>query len=297
MFSRRAFLAGAAGSAVLVACGDGGTGADGPPTSEASGGPVLGALFNPGPDYATEGQPQRLTFGLFDEDRAPLADPPEELQFQLLYGSDMATAEAVGEPLGVALHAEGLPRGYYPVRFTPDRAGLWIASTELDDYQLISRFQVGTADQAQVVAIGAAMPSQATATKADDLGVTPLCTRETPCPFHELSLPDALAMGKPIALSVSTPAYCQVAICGPVLELLIAAAPDYDEITFIHVEPYQHPVPGNPDGNGTVEAMGALGLDFEPSLFLVDGNGRLADRLDFIYDTAELTNALDWLGD
>lgn len=295
-FSRRAFLVGAAGSAVLAACGDSGSGANDGSTTTPAGGPVLGALFNPGPDYATVGQPQRLTFGLFDEDRAPLPNPPEELDFQLLFGADMATAEAVGDPLAVSLHAEGLPRGYYPVRFTPDRDGVWIAAAQHDGRQLTSHFQVGTPGQARALAIGAEMPSIPTATSADTLGVTPLCTRDQQCPFHGTSLAEALDLGKPIALSVSTPAYCAVSICGPVLELLVAAAPDYDDITFVHVEPYQHPVPGDPYGNGTVEAMGALGLDYEPVLFLVDANGTVADRLDFVYDTAELTNALDWLG-
>jgi hypothetical protein len=233
---------------------------------------------------------------VFDEDRAPLTEPPEELEFQLWYGAELATAERVGGPLTVALHAEGLPRGYYPVRFTPDREGVWIASTEIEGARAISHFQVGSASQARAVAVGAQLPSVATATRADPLGVRPLCTRETVCPFHDLSLPEALELGKPVVVSVSTPAYCQVAICGPVLELLVLAAPDYDDITFVHVEPFQEPVPGDPSANGTVEAMGALGLDFEPVLFLVDADGKVADRLDFVYDTAELTYALDRLG-
>jgi hypothetical protein len=294
-FTRRAFMLGAAGSAALVACGESGTSSDDDTVTTAAGGPTLGALFNPGPDYATVGQPQRLTFGVFDEDGAPLSAAPPELEFQLMFGTELSTAEPVGDPMTAALHADGLPRGYYPVRFTPDRQGVWIASTEIDGQRAFSRFQVGSESQARAVAVGARMPSVATATAADSLGVAPLCTRDTPCSFHELSLADALDAGGPVVVSVSTPAYCQVAICGPVLELVIAAAPDYDDITFVHVEPFQRPVPGNPSGNGTVEAMSALGLDFEPVLFLVGADGKVADRLDFVYDTAELANALDWL--
>jgi hypothetical protein len=294
-FTRRAFLVGAAGSAALVACGDNGTAGDDDTTTTASGGPILGALFNPGPDYATVSRRQRLTFGVFDEDGAPLADPPPELEFQLMFGTELSTAEPVGDPLTAALHNEGLPRGYYPVRFTPDRQGVWLATTEIDGQRAFSRFQVGSESQAKAVAVGARMPSVATATTVDDLGVTPLCTRDRPCPFHDLSLAEALDAGGPVVVSVSTPAYCQVQICGPVLELVIAAASGHDDITFVHIEPFQEPVPGNPSVNGTVDAMSALGLDFEPVLFLVGSDGTVADRLDFVYDTAELANALDWL--
>jgi hypothetical protein len=293
-FTRRAFLVGAAGSAVLVACGDNGD-ATGDDTTTSAGGPVLGALFNPGPEYAGVGQPQRLTFGVFDEDGSPLVDAPTELEFQLMFGTDLATAEPVGDPMTAALHADGLPRGYYPVRFTPDRQGVWLASTEIEGQRAFARFQVGAENEARAVAVGARMPSVGTATGSDPMDVTPLCTRDTPCPFHDLSLADALDAGGPVVVSVSTPAYCQVAICGPVLELLIAAAPDHDDITFIHLEPFQQPVPGDPSGNGTVQAMSALGLDFEPVLYLVGSDGKVADRLDFVYDTAELANALEWL--
>jgi hypothetical protein len=40
----------------------------------------------------------------------------------------------------------------------------------------------------------------------------------------------------------------------------------------------------------------ALGLTFEPCLFLVGADGVVAERLDTIYDRAELTEALARLG-
>src|SRR5262245_54582127 len=101
VFSRRAFLAGAAGvagSAALAACGAN-TGAEDDTTTTDGGGPVLAALFNPGTGYATVGEPQRLTFGVFNNDHSPLSNAPQELDFQLLFGRDMASAEKVGDPL------------------------------------------------------------------------------------------------------------------------------------------------------------------------------------------------------
>ena len=49
----------------------------------------------------------------------------------------------------------------------------------------------------------------------------PICTAEPRCPLHTTSLDAAVAAGGPVALLVSTPKFCQVAICGPVLDVLL----------------------------------------------------------------------------
>jgi hypothetical protein len=135
---------------------------------------------------------------------------------------------------------------------------------------------------------GQAMPSFATPTAADSLGVTPVCTQDPPCPFHEVSLDDALANGRPTLLLVGTPAYCATGICGPVLGLLEAGVAPYgDRIDVIHAEVYTDDTLGT-----TTAAVQALGLDYEPSLFVVDGTGILRHRLDVIYDADELAAAL-----
>ena len=43
----------------------------------------------------------------------------------------------------------------------------------------------------------------------------------------------------PLAVLVSTPAFCQTAICGPVLDLFVAARDAHPDVTFVHVEVYQ----------------------------------------------------------
>jgi hypothetical protein len=135
------------------------------------------------------------------------------------------------------------------------------------------------------------MPAVATATEADTLDVDPLCTRDTNCGLHTVALDDALTAGGPVVLSVSSPAYCAVEICGPVLDLVLDAAPGLPDVTFIHAEPYQHPVPGDPFGNGPAAIMGDLGLTYEPALFLI-ADGVVVDRLDSVYDRSELDEAL-----
>ena len=136
-----------------------------------------------------------------------------------------------------------------------------------------------------------------TPTTAAPLGVKPLCTRPgEPCPFHELSLHDGLAAEKALAVLVSTPALCSTAYCGPVLETLIEASSDFSGVAPIHLEVYRNAgeVGGNiADPRLEVSAsMERLGLEFEPSLFLVDVDGIVVDRIDNVFDRTELRAGL-----
>jgi hypothetical protein len=298
MMDRRTVLSWGLGVAAVAACGgddSADTGSPAGPTEPDGTGPAtiaLAQLFDPAPTYVRAGSAQRLPFGLSDLQRAPLPDPPGELAFQLFTDVDEIGGLPVGDPIVAPYRDEGLPRGYYAVRFTPDRPGIWLAQTDVDGQVLHATFQVGPEGGPGVVPVGAAMPAPTTATDADDLDVTPLCSRDQPCGFHQHSLDEVVGRGSPVVVSVSTPAYCQTAICGPVLDLLVDAAPEHPGVRFVHLEPWQEPVPGDPFANGPVDAVGALGLDFEPSLFLVDGDGVIVDRLDHVYDAGELRAAL-----
>ena len=77
-----------------------------------------------------------------------------------------------------------------------------------------------------------------TPTTDDARGVDPICTRDPECDLHGQTLTAALTGGTPVALSIATPAYCQTAICGPILDLMLQVAPDYPDIRFLHTEVY-----------------------------------------------------------
>jgi hypothetical protein len=87
---------------------------------------------------------------------------------------------------------------------------------------------------------------------------------------------------------VSTPAFCQTAICGPVLDLLVErSAALSDRVTFLHVEVYT-----DDTASETTPTVDALGLRHEPSLFLADAGGTVRRRLDYTFDATELDDAL-----
>lgn len=135
---------------------------------------------------------------------------------------------------------------------------------------------------------GDPFPSIVTPTFANDAGVSPICTRAEPCPFHELSLDESLASDQATLLMVSTPAFCATAtMCGPVLEVLV------DEVSrlpagldVIHAEVYATP---RPDELGPVTpVVTAAGVTYEPFVFLLDPTGRVVQRLDHIWDRPDL---------
>ena len=84
--------------------------------------------------------------------------------------------------------------------------------------------------------------------------------------------------------------------CGPVLQVLVEASPKFPTVVPVHLEVYENPneVGGNiaDPSIRPVEQFAQLGLEFEPSLFLVDRNGILVDRIDNIFDQGELELAL-----
>jgi hypothetical protein len=298
MLTRRHVLAGlgiGAGAVLLGACGDDGSSADvsaGPAAGEGSdgddpvGGPELAlAQFFGGPLFAA-GTESRAPFGLADRDGLlPAEDTPTSLAVTLLDDDDVE----LGPPVEVTRFSEGLPRGYYPLRFTVGAAGIYTARTEVEGVPAEMRLQVHDDDDLVLIRSGQALPELDTPTVDDARGVDPICTRDPVCDLHDLTVAEALGERRPMALLVATPAFCQIAICGPVLDVLLDVGADHPDIRFLHAEVFADPYT---DTNQQAPVVQALGLHFEPVLILTGADGIVAERIDVIYDRTELDEAL-----
>lgn len=235
------------------------------------------------------GRELRAPFGVADADGLLPADrTPAELEVQLV-GPD---GTDLGAPIRVQRHAEGLPRAYFPLLATVERAGIYSARTTIHDVPAEMQFQVNNAADVKVIQIGQALPHLETPTTSDAHGVTPICTRDPICPLHDMTVAQALDAKKPVALLVASPAFCQIAICGPVLEVLLGVRNEHPAVQFIHAEVYADPAK---DLNTYAPAIGPLGLHFEPCLVLADTDGNVVDRVDTIYDRTELGDRLSKL--
>ena len=302
--SRRGFLAGVAAAGLLAACGnddDGSdtTAGDGPGTTAAGAGGVVGGLsavrfFGP---YYRAGEPARVPFGLADDEGILPADlSPGELSVTVR-GPD---AEEVASGLTATLYDDGLPRPYYAFEFSPETAGFYDIVLATDDGEVITQVQIVESDDATASAMvgpGDPLPALMTPTTDDLRGVTPLCTREPACELHGRTAADVVAAGEPLALLVATPAFCQTVICGPVLDVLLGVLPEVVGVTALHAEVFSDPesnaVPPTEDDFAPV--VGELGLAFEPVLYTVGADGIVRRRLDYIFGETEIRQALQEL--
>jgi len=292
--SRRALLAGGAGTLLLAACGSSGSGAA-PAATDATKRRSLLAFFDASGDtggFLTTGTPQRAPFGLAGPDGSLLSATPAALDFTI------TAPDGSTRSYHVPRRNQGLPRSYYAVEFTPEHTGNHEARTSFDGATVTAAFTVMKPGQDPTPRAGSAMPAIATPTHDAPRGVSPICTRDPECPFHTTSLDRALTLGRPTAFLVATPKFCQVAICGPVLDVMVSLRERYaDRITLIHQEVYKSAAQAAEKGNTATlaPALDVLRLGYEPALFLVRPDGRIQQRIDFIFDQVDLQHAFDRL--
>jgi hypothetical protein len=292
--SRRHFLAGTGatvGAVLLAACGGGGDDKDDekadPPVSTKD--DLVLAQYFGGPLFAA-GAPLRAPFGIADsEGILPVKSTPAELEVTIV-GPDGKT---VGDPLTLKRHAKGLQRAYFPLSVTLPDAGIYSVRADLGGSAPAEMaLQVDEAADLMVIQPGAALPALETPTVDDPRGVTPICTADPVCPLHDVTAAQALTAGQPLALLVATPAFCQVTICGPVLDVLLDAMAAHPNVKALHSEVYADPAKSL---DVYAPTIAPLGLHLEPCLILVGSDGKVAERIDAIYDRDELDAALSRL--
>ncbi len=268
-------------------------------------GATLVALYNPA-RVIVAGRPQRIPFGLVDQGQ-PVTDTGESLSVDVMFDGELIETVVVEGRIVSHDHpdgAEGEPGHehsdilrYFALRTTLPEVGIYDFVTTVDGEQVSLPVQAFDPEEAQVVLSGEPLPAVITPTVDDPLDVRPLCTlRPDPCAFHDRTAADVLEAGEPMALLIATPALCATSYCGPVLDVLIRTADEFPTVVPIHVEVYANAE--DVDFNlldpeiTPVETLGELGLDFEPSLFLVDRDGIVVDRIDNVFDDLELREGL-----
>jgi hypothetical protein len=191
----------------------------------------------------------------------------------------------------LSLDTEGLPkgRGVYRTELVFDEPGNWKGQAKVGG--TATKFTLRLPEAAAAPVPGDAAPRAASPTTTDALGVDPICTRNPPCPLHTVSLSDVIGTGRPVAVMFATPALCQSAYCGPVLdEMLAIMGPYEDRVTFVHVDIYQ-----SLTGKKLAPTVEAWNLPSEPWLYGIDGAGTITARLDTAFGKTEMVALLDGL--
>ncbi len=188
----------------------------------------------------------------------------------------------------------GLPRAYFPLRFTVEEPGAYTARADVEGTVAEMAFEVHPPTDVTLIGPGDPLPPLQTPTRANargdqaDLHAGP----DLPTARPHRRRGACVALCQP-ALLVATPAFCQVAICGPVLDLLLEVTDRYaGKIGFVHAEVYSDPETSIEGDDAYAPVVNELGLFFEPVLLLADAAGKVVERVDAIYDIGELDAAL-----
>lgn len=274
--TRRSVLAGGLGAIALSACRS-----KGDSTARSSGLNLL--VVTPA---VRAGQPSRLVFVLQNDDREPIT--PRSATFR--FGP---TPEKMTSPIAeAAIRTDAAPATSYvtlSVQLSP--VGTVWAEITADGKKATAPITV--VDAIPGIGPGEALPSLVTPSPGDLAGLEVACTRQPACPLHDVSLDKALQQKRPLAVLVATPAFCQTAVCGPVLDVLLKAAPVVsDKVGFVHLEVYAERPKDRIEGTPLSPAVKAFRLEAEPTLYLVGADGLVKDRIDGIFGTGEVTQAL-----
>lgn len=198
------------------------------------------------------------------------------------------TGAVIARSLTAEQHGSGLAVPYWPFILDVDSPGIYLLRVE-EAPGVDVAFQLMERSVVPMPLIGDPLPPFDTPTTGDDRGVDPICTRAAgTCPFHEVTLTDAIASGKRVAYLIGTPAYCSTGTCAPALDALMEVAGSAgDSMVFVHADVY-----ADKGAETVAPAVRAYKLSYEPVLYVTDERGVLTDRLDVVFDTAELRSVL-----
>ena len=243
--------------------------------------------------------PQRIAFIVLDPDRERIEVSQAEITAYYLGddreapGERRETAAAVFRPWPVG------NTGLYSARMNFADAGLWRAEVAITPPGESSRTVPGyfrVSANSFTPSIGSDAPPSDTKTVADVASLEEITSSPVPDPaLYQISVADAVASGKPTMVSFSTPAFCATATCGPQLQVVSELQASHGEsANFIHVEIYDNPheILGDLRNAKRADAVTEWGLPSEPWTFLVDRNGKVADKFEAYTTREELEESL-----
>jgi hypothetical protein len=243
--------------------------------------------------------PNRFVFGLVDSGTGlPITDVAEVgLQFFKVHAD--GTATKVGDA-DVVYQSENLPAGLYVARTEFNEPGKWgavlnIKRPNLEPYGTRLEFEV-LADST-VPMVGELAPRSKNLTKYDVADLSEIDSASPPSDMHDLTIAEAVTSGKPTLVLFAAPGFCPSFTCGPSLEVAQALKAKYgSQANFIHIEApntiqnHTHEGPVDPDhfmqeghqgvAKPQVQTANEWGLRSEPWIFLVDEEGKIADRFE-----------------
>jgi len=231
----------------------------------------------------------RLPISLADTSGVLTTDGKVKLP-QTLTGKviDTASGDVVIASVTADKHDANMPTPYWPFIVDVQKVGVYLLILDVAPGSEMS-FQVEEREKALSPLVGDPLPPFDTPTVDNNGGVDPICTRpQGTCPFHTVTLTEALKSGKPVVYIIGTPAYCETGTCAPGLEALIDVSKTIgDAAVFVHADVYT-----DKTATTAAPALQAYKLKYEPLIYITDAKGVLVNRLDAVFDVTEIGSAL-----
>lgn len=235
----------------------------------------------------------RVLFGILEGGGRRVGSPEDAITVTVTHTDDPSlTATADGIFTWIVDGAFGL----YRAEFDLSRPGLWRADIQPASGPALPSTGFEVVSDTAAPAIGERAPAPHTATLSDAT-FEELTTDPDPDPsFYDLSLDEALGNGRRTVVVFSTPAFCQTATCGPLLDIVKSVAPDHPDVDFVHVEVYTNLTDPNFSPVPSYLAPAVLAdwwnLPSEPWVFVVDEDGFVTHRFEGVMAAEELVAAL-----
>lgn len=241
---------------------------------------------------------ERLLLGLSTVDGTRLEVPDATVAISVSPQSDPSRVQTAP---GIWTNIVPDVTGLFRATFDFDEPGIWQATLTPEGGEPLEPVFVEVLSEPLAPALGSVAPIPATPT-LDDYPLEELTTDPDPDPaFYEMTLEEAISSGRPTVLVFSTPAYCQTASCGPLLDHVKNVAPDFPDANFIHVEVFTGLTDPDfaPDAAHLAPSANVDGysLPSEPWVFVIDGEGIVTARFEGVMAEVELSDALSALAE
>ena len=179
----------------------------------------------------------------------------------------------------------------YPELPHPGQWGLHAEIVRDDGATTTAQAVIEVAETPQAPAVGGSVPASQNRTLATEPDIYKLTSAPEPNPvLYQMTVVEAIDSERPSVIVFATPAFCQTAVCAPVVDSVGAVQAELgDQANFIHLEIYKEFNPSLVLADEVEE----WGLSSEPWTFIVDRDGRVAARLGGPISPRELTAVLE----
>lgn len=188
-------------------------------------------------------------------------------------------------------------RGTYVTTAVFDVPGIWLMDVTIDGFKGTYSAGLQVRQEPLTPAVGAPAPRTPTKVATAGQNLSEITTAANPDPgLYAVSLADAIAGGKPVVVTFSTPLYCATATCGPQIDEVLELRKRFgDRAIYIHVEIYDNPheIQGDLTRGRIADAVKQWGLPSEPWTFVINGAGVVAARFEAYTTASEIAPALE----